>query len=165
MSDIREVLKCFSLKDGFRSILQWLYRPPFRGGWTKKLQTFSRYFFWEWPSKYCIPSLLLFSWACFYVDLDDIQWNERATSTARNFNNSRPSYLKFSNMINLCTNIWFVENSKCQQFLFWKRKIFQFFKKTTITHFSCFKGSLFCSRWMVLLKWMLTSFERLLLAF
>ena len=112
-----------------------------------------------------LPSLLLFSWACFYVDLDDIQWNERATSTARNFNNSRPSYLKFSNMINLCTNIWFVENSKCQQFLFWKRKIFQFFKKTTITHFSCFKGSLFCSRWMALLKWMLTSFERLLLAF
>ena len=28
--------------------------PPFCGGWTKKLQTFSRYFFWQRPSKYCI---------------------------------------------------------------------------------------------------------------
>ena len=66
-------------------------------------------------------SLLLFSCSCYYVDLDDIQWNEVATSTASNFNNSRPLYLNFSNMINLCLNIWFIENSKCQQFLFWRK--------------------------------------------
>ena len=27
---------------------------PFCGGWTKKLQTFSKHLFWEQPSKYCI---------------------------------------------------------------------------------------------------------------
>ena len=68
-----------------------------------------------------LPSLLQFSCACYYVDLDDIQWNQVATSTTRNFNNSRPLYLNFWNMINLCPNIWFIENSKCQQFLFWKK--------------------------------------------
>ena len=42
MSDIREVLEYWPLKDRFRSI-------PFnftrRGEWTKKRQTFSRHFF------------------------------------------------------------------------------------------------------------------------
>ena len=61
-----------------------------------------------------LPSLLLFLCACYYVDLDDIQWNEVATSTVRNFNNSWPLYLIFLNMINLCPNIWFIKNSKCQ---------------------------------------------------
>ena len=68
-----------------------------------------------------LPSLMLFSSACFWVDLNDIQWNEVVTSTARGFNNSKPLHLNFSNMINLCPNIWFIENSKCQQFLFWKK--------------------------------------------
>ena len=48
-----------------------------------------------------LPSLLLFLCACYYVDLDNIQWNEVATSTARNFNNSKSLYLNFSNMIEL----------------------------------------------------------------
>ena len=67
-----------------------------------------------------LPSLLLYLCACYYVDLDDIQWNEVATSTARNFNNSWPLIFNFSNMINLCPNIAFVKNSKCQQLFFWK---------------------------------------------
>ena len=47
--------------------------PPFRGGWTTKLQTFSRHFFWEWPSKYCIVEFtaifvcLLFRWSIRYL--------------------------------------------------------------------------------------------------
>ena len=46
--------------------------PPFCGGWTKKLQTFSRHFFWEQPSKYCIAEFtaifvcLLLSWSRRY---------------------------------------------------------------------------------------------------
>ena len=63
-----------------------------------------------------LSSLLLFLCACYHVDLDDIQWNGVATSTARNFNNSWPLQLTFSNMINLCPNIWFIKNSKCQQY-------------------------------------------------
>ena len=72
--------------------------------------------------------LLLFSCAYYKVDLDDIQSNEVATSTARNFNNSWPLYLNFSNMINLFSNIW-----NCHQFSFWiknrqKTQIFHFLK-------------------------------------
>ena len=72
--------------------------------------------------------LLLFSCAYDKVDLDDIQSNEVATSTARNFNNSWPLYLNFSNMINLFSNIW-----NCHQFSFWiknrqKSQIFHFLK-------------------------------------
>ena len=46
--------------------------PPFYGGWTKKLQTFTRHFFWEQPSKYCIAEFtaiflcLLLSWSRRY---------------------------------------------------------------------------------------------------
>ena len=71
--------------------------------------------------KIVLWGLLLLSCACYYVGLDDTQWNEVATSTARNFNNSWPLYLSFSNMINLCPDIWFIKNSKCYQFLFWKK--------------------------------------------
>ena len=81
-----------------------------------------------------LPSLMLFLCSCYYVDLDDIQWNEVATSTARNFNNSWPLYLHFPNMINLCPNIWFIKNSKCQQFFHLKKQppkkqIFHIFKR------------------------------------
>ena len=47
-------------------------RPPLCGGWTKKLQTFSRHFFWGQPSKYCISEFtaifvsLLLSWSRQY---------------------------------------------------------------------------------------------------
>ena len=72
MSDIREVWKYWPLKDGFRSILQKFYRVPICGGWTKKLQTFSRHFLWERSSKYCVVELtavfvcLLLSWSRRY---------------------------------------------------------------------------------------------------
>ena len=64
-----------------------------------------------------------------------------ATSSARNFNNNWPIYLNFSNMIKLCPNIWFIKNSKFQQFVFWKRSR----QKTQIFHI--FKGPLFRNGW------------------
>ena len=82
----------------------------------------SRHFFWEQPSKYCVAEFTaIFVW-CYQVDLDDIQWNEVATSTAHNFSNSWPLTLNFSNMINLCPNIWFIKNPKCQQFFHLKKE-------------------------------------------
>ena len=43
----------------------------------------------------------------------------------------------FFNMINLCPNIWFIKNSKCRPFLFWRKNyqkstIFTFFKRPFI---------------------------------
>ena len=96
-------------------------RLPFCGGWTKNLQTFSRNFFWQRPSKYCIVELtavfmcLLLSWSRRY----SMKWSSNLDGSY--FNNSWPLYLNFSNMINLCPNIWFIKNSKYQQFVFWKR--------------------------------------------
>ena len=55
-----------------------------------------------------------------YIGLNEIQWNEVATSTARNFNNNWPLYLKFPNMVNLRPIIWSIQKSKFQQFLIWK---------------------------------------------
>ena len=54
---------------------------------------------------------------------------------------SWPLYLNFSNIINLRPNTWFIEHSKCQQFLFWKRTT----EKTQIFH--VFKRSLFRNGW------------------
>ena len=55
-----------------------------------------------------LPSLLLFLCVWYQVDLDDFQWNEVVTSSARNFNNSWPLHLTFSNITKLCPNIWFI---------------------------------------------------------
>ena len=79
-----------------------------------------------------LSSLLLFLCACYYVD-------EVATSTAPNFKYSWPLYLIFVNMINLCPNIWFIENSKCQQFFHLRKKP----PKKQIFHI--FKRLLFCN--------------------
>ena len=55
-----------------------------------------------------------------------------SSSTARNFNNSRPIYVILWEMRNHYRNIWFMKNSKCQHFLFLKNspkngQIFQLF--------------------------------------
>ena len=111
--------------------------PPFCGGWTKKLQTFSRHFFWQQPSKYCIAEFtaifvcLLLSWSRRY----STKWSSNLTT--RNFNNSWPLYLNFSNMIKLCTSIWFIKNLKCQECFFGKGAA----KKTQILNI--FKGRYF----------------------
>ena len=84
-----------------------------------------------------LPSLLLFSYACYYLELDDIHWTKVATLTAHNFNSSWLLYLHFSNKINLYSNIWFIRNSKCQQLLFSRKSL----QKTEIVHY--FKGPIF----------------------
>ena len=71
MSDIREVWKYCPVKDGFWSISKKFYRA-ICGRWTKHLQTFSRHFFREQPSKYCIVEFtaifvcLILSWSRWY---------------------------------------------------------------------------------------------------
>ena len=70
--------------------------------------------------KNVLSSLLLFLSVCYQDDLSDSGRNEIASSTARNFNNSWLLYVKFSETINVCLNIWLIENWKCQMFLFLK---------------------------------------------
>ena len=117
---INQVWKYWPLKDD-HSISQKFYREVI---WWWVGQNSSN-FYEIFPLtaallKITLSSLLLFSCACYYVHLDDIQWNEVATSTGRGFNNSWLLYLHFSNMVNLCPSIWFIENSKCQ-FLCWRK--------------------------------------------
>ena len=44
-----------------------------------------------------------------------------SSSTARNFNNSRPIFVILRGMRNNYRTIWFMKNSKCQPFLFLKK--------------------------------------------
>ena len=148
MSDICEVWKYWPLKDGFRSILQTFYRAAILWWVDQKFKLLADISFESCLQNIALSSLQLFSCASYWVDLDDIQWNEVATSTARNFNNSWPLYLNFSNMINLCLNIWFIKNSKCQQFLFWKKS-----RQKNAT-FLLFKGPLLLAHF----EWLLRAF-------
>ena len=70
--------------------------------------------------KNILSSFLLFLSVFYQGNLSDSERNEIASSTARNFNNSWLLYVKFSETINLCRNIWLIENWKCQLFLFLK---------------------------------------------
>ena len=72
--------------------------------------------------KNVLSSFLLFSSVCYQDDLSDSERNEIASSTAGNFNNTWLLYVEFSETINLCRNIWLIENWKCQLFLFLKEK-------------------------------------------
>ena len=89
-------------------------------GGTKNFKLLAHISFSEQLSKYYVNELtatfmcLLLSWSRQY----SMKWS--STSTTRKFNNSLPLFLNFSNMINLCSNNWFIKNLKCQQFLFWK---------------------------------------------
>ena len=71
--------------------------------------------------KNVLSNLLLFSFACVlrWSRIYSMKWI--ATTTVCRFNNSWRLYLHFSRMINLCANIWFTKNSKCQQCLFWRK--------------------------------------------
>ena len=69
--------------------------------------------------KIVLSSLLLFSCACYK------SWSrsyEVATLTARSFNSSGLLYFHFLNMINLCPNMWFIKNLKCQYFFILKKE-------------------------------------------
>ena len=71
--------------------------------------------------KYCIVEFtaifvcLLLSWSRRY----SMKWSSNFDGP--NFNNNWPLYLNFPSMTNLCPNIWYNKNWKCQQILFWKR--------------------------------------------
>ena len=119
MSDICEVWKYWTLNDGFCSISQKFYRATILWWVDQTFKLLADISFESCLQSITLSSLQL-SCASYWADLDDTQWNEVATSTARNFNNRWPLYLHFSNMINVCLNIWFIKNSKCQQFLFCK---------------------------------------------
>ena len=135
-------LKILAIKRWFPfNFAKTLRGRHFVKGWPKTFKLLVDTFFENSLQNTVLPSLLLFLCASYYVDLDDIQWTEVATSTARNFNNSWPLYLNFSNMINLCPNIWFIKNSKCHQFVFWKRSR----QKTQICNI--LKGPLFRYEW------------------
>ena len=110
------------------------FRKIFTGPRTVDQKTFSAHFLWERPSKYCIVELtvvlvcLLLSWSRRY----SMKWSSNLDGSY--FNNSWPLYLNFSNMINLCPNIWFIKNSKCQQFFHLKKEppkkiVFHIFKR------------------------------------
>ena len=83
-------------------------------------QTFSKHLFGVSFQKNVLSSLLLFLSVCYQDDQSDSERNKIASSTVRNFSNSWLLYVKFSETINLCRNIWLIENWKCQMFLFLK---------------------------------------------
>ena len=60
--------------------------------------------------KNVLSSLLLFLSVCYQDDLSDSERN--GISATRNFNNSWLLYVKFSETINLCRNIWLIEKVK-----------------------------------------------------
>ena len=64
-----------------------------------------------------------------------------SSSTARNFNNSRPMYAILWEMINNYRTIWFMKNSKCQHFLFLKKQPQKWSNFSTF--YLIFKGSPF----------------------
>ena len=115
--------------------------PPFCGGWTKKLQTLSRHFFREPPSKYCIVEFtavfvcLLLSWSRRHSmklssNFDSPQFQQLLTPT--------PHFFKYDKLL---PKIWFIKNSKCPQYFFEEGAA----KKTQIFHI--FKGPLFHNGW------------------
>ena len=73
-------------------------------------QTFSKHLFGVSFQKNVLSSLLLFLSVCYQDDLSDSERN--GISAARNFNNSWLLYVKFSETINLCRNIWLIEKVK-----------------------------------------------------
>ena len=89
------------------------------GGW-KNLKLSTNTCFGVTFQKNLLSSFLLFSSACYQDDLSDSERNEIASSAAHNFNNSWLLYVKFSETIKLCQNIWLIKNWKCQLFVFLK---------------------------------------------
>ena len=60
--------------------------------------------------KNILSSFLLFSSVCYQDDLRDSKRKEVASLTACHLNNNSLLYVEFSGKINLCQNIWLIEN-------------------------------------------------------
>ena len=111
---------------------------PFSGGMTKKLETFSRHFFWERPSKYCIVELtavfvcLLLSWSRRY----SMKWSSNFDGPQ--FQQYIPQFFKYDKPLP-------------KYLIHWKFKMSAIFilkkepPKKQIFH--VFKGSLFRNGW------------------
>ena len=81
--------------------------------------------------KNVFSSLLLFLSVCYQNEVSDSERNEIASLSARNFNNRWLLHVKLSEPINLCQNIWLIEN--VSRFYFWNKRRqkgqnFQFFR-------------------------------------
>ena len=91
MADIREVWKYWpTILFNFGKILQSRH---FVVGEPKNLKLLADTSFESSLQNNVMASLLLLLCPCYKVDVDDIQCNEVASSTAGNFNNSWPLYL------------------------------------------------------------------------
>ena len=105
-------------------------------GGSKTLKLSTNTFFGVSFQKNVFSSFLLFSSVCYQDDLSDSERNEISSSMAHNFNDSLLLYVGFSETINLCRNIWLIENWKYQLYSWNKRRqkkqYIQFFKKKSL---------------------------------
>ena len=82
---------------------------------SKNLKLSTNTFFSVSFQKNVLSGFLLFSFVCYQDDQIDSERNEITSSETRN--NNCLWYVKFSEIINLCRNIWLIENWKHQLFL------------------------------------------------
>ena len=112
------IMKFGNRKDGFHSISKIFLKGRLLWWVDWKVKFLQDISFDNGFHKIVLSSLLLFSCAFYKVDLGNIQWKQVTTSTTRNFDNNWPLYLNFSNMINLCPNIWFKKIQNVRKFYF-----------------------------------------------
>ena len=94
-------------------------------GGTKNFKLLADTSFESSPQNTVLPSLLLFLCACYYFDLDVIQWNEVVLRWLVVSTIVDPLYLIFLNIINLRPNIWFIKKTNTQIFHICKRLLFR----------------------------------------
>ena len=82
---------------------------------SKNLKLSTNTFFSVSFQKNVLSGFLLFSFVCYQDDQIDSERNEITSSKTRN--NNCLWHVKFSEIINLCRNIWLIENWKHQLFL------------------------------------------------
>ena len=121
-----QLLLILYLQNFLRQTVYW----PLKDGFWSICKSYRTVILWWVDQKNIIEFAaifvcLLLSWSRWYL----MKWS--SNSDSRIFNNSWPLHLNFSNVINLCPNIWFIKNSKCQQSFFEKRSRQ---KKTRISH-------------------------------
>ena len=118
-------------------------RPPFYGGSTRILETFSKVFILVQLSKTSYVNITAIS-VCVLCrwPMQKSCWNENASSTARNFSRGYLLYLKFSELEELCSYFTMMHNSR-----FWFFYIFQK-QPPKASILSFFKNPLFPTRWL-----------------
>ena len=87
---------------------------------SKNLKLSTNTFFSVSFQKNVLSGFLLFSFVCYQDDQIDSERNEITSSKTRN--NNCLWYVKFSEIINLCRNIWLIENWKVSRLYFWNKR-------------------------------------------